>query len=125
MLSFRSSHPKAIHLSWLTGYFQRLYQNVWSSAAFGEAKEHALRLLRKAGLSKPAATVIDHLTRFVNPVCPFLAPQPTEIKQRANTVWVTFDYHPALFGIVQQALAHFHQDAIAQYAWRAVFGCRF
>ena len=126
VLSFRSAHPRTIHLSWLTGYFERLRRNSWSLEVYGEAKTFALGLLRKAGISKSATTVIDRLTHYVSPVCPFENFQPSGLsKPKDGRVWIVFDFHPALKPVVLRAFAEFHRDPVSQFAWFSVFKSKF
>ena len=128
VLSPRSAHPSSVHYSWLVGYFRRLHSNSWDSETYWSAKRHAMQLLRTSSYCKPALRALDLATRFSMQIRPFGDCQAQSVSTpviSAKKIWVTFDFHPHLKGIVDRARRFFNRHASAQAAFHAIFQQRF
>lgn len=70
VLGFNSCHPVHVHLSWVSGFIERLRRNSHSIATLRDFKLAALERLRQAGVCMPALRLIDKATAFTLPTKP-------------------------------------------------------
>ena len=123
VLGFNSCHPVHVHLSWMSGFIERLRRNSHCIDTFRSFKHIALERLRRAGVCSPALRLIGRATAFTLPTNPYGFASQAAVSD--PVMWCPFSFHPLLRKVLLSAIHEFNSDHAAQHAWQSFFGSKF